>query len=138
MLRYSCLVRTHLATLLFMMSRTLSHFILKVRLLSLLIFTVDVSSIEEIDVEVYDPDVMYNGSPNYTMSTLYIPFILNRNPFSYSVNIIIASVIYVLLAYCTFWINKKAVTARTFLAITTVYIAFEENADVSKYIPPSD
>jgi hypothetical protein len=54
------------------------------------------------------------------------------------VNINIASVIYVLIAYCTFWISKKAVTARTFLAITTVYISFEENADQSNYLPPSN
>lgn len=72
------------------------------------------------------------------MSTLYVPFILDRDPFSYSVNINVVSVIYVILAYCTFWISKKAVTARTFLAITTVYISFEENANESIYLPPSD
>ena len=137
-IRSSSLGNNQLVTKLFVMSRKPFLFFLKVRLSSLLNFIVDVPNIREIDVYVNDSDVMYSGNKTYQMSTLVIPFILNRNPFSYSVNIIIASVIYVLLAYCTFWINKKAVTARTFLAISTVYIAFEENADVSKYIPPSD
>jgi hypothetical protein len=104
----------------------------------LLILLVDIDNIREIDVEVFDDDVMFNGNPYYNSSTLYIPFILNRNPYYYSVNIMITSCIYVLLAYCSFWINKKAMVARTFLTILTVYISFEVDASVSMYLPPSD
>lgn len=61
---------------------------------------------------------------------------LKRNPYPYMSFYIICSVIFVLISYCSFWIDYKAVTARCSLAITTIVITINMTNGVSTLLPP--
>ena len=49
---------------------------------------------------------------------------------------IVPSVIFVLIAYCSFWISKDSVTARCSLAITIVLITINFQNGINNILPP--
>lgn len=49
---------------------------------------------------------------------------------------IVCSVIFVIISYCSFWIDYKAVTARCSLAITTIVITINMTNGVITLLPP--
>ncbi len=55
-------------------------------------------------------------------SGLVFTFTMTRSPYFYMTYYLVPSIIFVLISYCSFWIDKHATTARCFLAITTVLI----------------
>jgi hypothetical protein len=59
-----------------------------------------------------------------------------RSPYPYMSFYIVCSVIFVLISYCSFWIDYKAVTARCSLAITTIVITINMTNGVSTLLPP--
>ncbi len=59
-----------------------------------------------------------------------------RDPYPYMSFYIICSVIFVMISYCSYWIDYKAVTARCSLAITTIVITINMANGVSTLLPP--
>ena len=82
--------------------------------------------------------IRFSATDDATTSMLTITFILNRNPFSYSLYFIFSSCIFILLSYCTYYISKFAVTARVLLAINVVLLTIQFNSYVHQYLPPSE
>jgi hypothetical protein len=61
---------------------------------------------------------------------------IKRDPYFYMVYYIVPSVIFVILSYCSFWIDQESVTARCSLAITTVLITINFSNGINTILPP--
>jgi Neurotransmitter-gated ion-channel transmembrane region len=49
---------------------------------------------------------------------------------------VISSVLFVVISYCSYWIDYKAATARCSLAITTIVITINVSNGISNMLPP--
>ena len=76
-----------------------------------------------------DLDGTLNGSLTFTLK-------MKRSPYFYMVYYIVPSVIFVIIAYCSFWISKDSVTARCSLAITVVLITINFQNGINNILPP--
>ena len=65
---------------------------------------------------------VYTEFDNTLNSALVYKVTLQRDPYFYMVYYLIPSVLFVLISYCSYWIDSKAATARCSLAITTIVI----------------
>ena len=49
---------------------------------------------------------------------------------------LIPSILFVIISYCSFWIDKEAATARASIAITTILITINFSNDIATILPP--
>ena len=61
---------------------------------------------------------------------------MKRDPYFYMTYYIIPSVLFVIISYCSFWIDKLAATARCSLAITSILITINFSNGISQILPP--
>ena len=63
---------------------------------------------------------------------------MKRDPYFYMTYYVVPSVLFVIISYCSFWIDKHAATARCSLAITTILITINFSNGLNNVLPPID
>jgi hypothetical protein len=63
---------------------------------------------------------------------------MKRNPRFYMTYYIVPSVLFVVIAYCSFWIDQNAAAARCALSITTILITIQFSNGLNNILPPID
>lgn len=76
-------------------------------------------------VQSFDRASRANNIDGVNSSSIEYTLNLNREPYFYMVFNVLPSVIFVTISYCSFWIDRNSVTARTALAITTVLLTIQ-------------
>jgi gamma-aminobutyric acid receptor subunit alpha len=61
---------------------------------------------------------------------------LKRDSYFYITYYVIPSLIFVIISYCSFWIDKNATTARCSIAITTTVITIQFYIGINTVLPP--
>eukprot|EP00347_Sterkiella_histriomuscorum_P019697 403340633 len=91
----------------------------------------------------FDIDLSYDGKSTVRNdlddtenAALTFKLEMKRDPYFYMVYYIVPSVIFVIIAYCSFWISKDSVTARCSLAITVVLITINFQNGINTILPP--
>lgn len=67
---------------------------------------------------------------------LFYQIEMKRQPYFYMAFYVLPSVLYVIISYCSFWIDQKAATARCSLGITTILITINFFNGVNNILPP--
>jgi hypothetical protein len=70
-----------------------------------------------------------------TFSGVQFDFKISRNEYFFISYYVVPSILFVVVSYMSFWINKEAVPARVTLAILTILIAINFQTSIHKYIP---
>ena len=85
-----------------------------------------------------DPPALTNGTNSQldeTTSGLLYTLHLKREPTFFWVFYILPAILFVMLSYSSFWIDKTAVPARVGLRITTTLITLNMMVSTHKYLP---
>lgn len=79
---------------------------------------------------------IYNSLDETSCSAIVYTLAIERSPFFFMIFYIVPSVIFVIISYCSFWINHESVTARTSVGITTVLISIGFYGSLNVSLPP--
>jgi len=63
---------------------------------------------------------------------------MKRDPFFFMIYYVIPSVLFVICAYCSFWVDPAQPPARCGLAITTILITINFTNGITNILPPID
>jgi hypothetical protein len=76
-------------------------------------------------IVTYDYTTMFSEIDDNTNSAVIYTLSIKRDPYFLLTYYLVPSVIFVIVSYCSYWIDKNATTARCSLAITTTLITLQ-------------
>ena len=82
--------------------------------------------------------MIINDLDGYANAGLIFILDINRDPYFFMVYYIVPSVIFIIISYCSYWIDQESVTARCFIAMTTVLITIKFQNGINDILPPID